>query len=117
MIFSFYISDIGLPVFKQEPRIVPFSKGDKIKFSFSSTSKLKSENNIKEISKPNGTPSSKHIGSEGSSKLSRKSSLEAIRKDYDSSESEENEENAPSSEKTSDLGLKQPTNVTGNLPN
>lgn len=94
-----------MPLFKNEPRIVPYVKTDKVKFSLTGSSIQKHENSTKNSPKLNGVPIVKPSGSKGFPKLMKESSLETIRKEYDS-ESEESssaEKKSEGSIQTKDL--------------
>ena len=96
-------------MFKKGPRIVPSVERDKIQFSISGTSKQKPVDRVEEISNSNEKSHTLPIQSIQLPKISRESSLEAIRKEYDSSESEETN---PSAEGSKQINL-QISHATG----
>ena len=100
-----------MQLFKKSPRIVPLVGRDRVKFSLSGASKQKPTESVKENANPSSTSQRVPINSGGFSKLSRESSLEAIRKEYDSSESEET---SLSTEKSTHISEKI-SNNSGNL--
>ena len=116
-------------MFKSASRIVPSVERDKVQFSISGKSKQKPVDKVKELSNSNEkshlSTSNENLNLSNSNekprtlpiqsiklpKIPQESSLEAIRKEYDSSESEEN---GPSAKGSNQICL-QISHATGSL--
>lgn len=112
-----FLSDIGISIARIEPRIVPIGNNrEKINFSLSSSGKKQQDNGLKE-KVLNRQKSSIQVKKEESSPKAttiamNESSLEKLRKEYDSSDSEASE-GSSKKEKTAKKTVQNDTNVKG----